>query len=224
MGNSRIIRNEIVRKTGGDFTQLKNSNGTPFDSSTKLPVTNSNDAPRERPILNLRGYKIPGFTLPRFSSRKNVNKKKTIDNESNEIVFTIQQNDSVDVNGDVVHGIDVADKEEFNKVANKEDFILSKNLQPNTNKQIINRILDNKDNIPLLDELVKPFEKKDLQNVFETQEVKIKVDDFNIHTTINNNPRYILTIHIENNTVGGKKSRRNIRKNKRTKKNRKTRH
>ena len=39
------------------FTPLKNSNGTPFDSSTKLPVTNSNDAPRERPILNLRGYK-----------------------------------------------------------------------------------------------------------------------------------------------------------------------
>ena len=36
---------------------MKNSNGTPFDSSTKLPVTNSNDAPAERPILNLRGYK-----------------------------------------------------------------------------------------------------------------------------------------------------------------------
>jgi hypothetical protein len=29
----------------------------PIDSSTKLPVTNSNDAPRERAILNLRGYK-----------------------------------------------------------------------------------------------------------------------------------------------------------------------
>ena len=40
------------------FTPLKNSNGTPFDSSTKLPVTTSNDAPVERPILNLRGYKI----------------------------------------------------------------------------------------------------------------------------------------------------------------------
>ena len=39
------------------FTPLKNSNGTPFDSSTKLPVTTSNDAPVERPILNLRGYK-----------------------------------------------------------------------------------------------------------------------------------------------------------------------
>ena len=36
---------------------MKNSNGTPFDSSTKLSVTNSNDAPQERPILNLRGYK-----------------------------------------------------------------------------------------------------------------------------------------------------------------------
>lgn len=32
--------------------KFKNSNRTPFDSSTKLPVTNSNDAPRERPILN----------------------------------------------------------------------------------------------------------------------------------------------------------------------------
>ena len=39
------------------FTPLKNSNGTPFDSSTKLQVTTSNDAPAERPILNLRGYK-----------------------------------------------------------------------------------------------------------------------------------------------------------------------
>jgi hypothetical protein len=41
-----------------NFTPLKNSNGTPFDSSTKLPVTTSNDAPVERPILNLRGYKL----------------------------------------------------------------------------------------------------------------------------------------------------------------------
>jgi hypothetical protein len=41
------------------FTPLKNSNGTPFDSSTKLQVTTSNDAPVERPILNLRGYKTP---------------------------------------------------------------------------------------------------------------------------------------------------------------------
>ena len=39
------------------FTPLKNSNGRPFNSSTKLPVTISNDAPMERPILNLRGYK-----------------------------------------------------------------------------------------------------------------------------------------------------------------------
>jgi serine/threonine protein kinase len=39
------------------FTPLKNSNGTPFNSSTKLPVTISNDAPLERPILNLHGYK-----------------------------------------------------------------------------------------------------------------------------------------------------------------------
>jgi len=39
-----------------EFTPLKNSNGTPFNSSTKLPVTISNDAPNERAILNLHGY------------------------------------------------------------------------------------------------------------------------------------------------------------------------
>jgi len=32
-------------------------------NSTKLPVTNSNDAPRERPILNLRGYKLLIFCI-----------------------------------------------------------------------------------------------------------------------------------------------------------------
>jgi hypothetical protein len=42
------------------YTPLKKSNGTPFDSSTKLPVTNSNVAPRERPILNHHGYKSIG--------------------------------------------------------------------------------------------------------------------------------------------------------------------
>jgi hypothetical protein len=36
---------------------LKNSNGTPFNSSTKLPVTISNGAPNERPVSNLHGYK-----------------------------------------------------------------------------------------------------------------------------------------------------------------------
>jgi hypothetical protein len=46
-----------------EFTPLKNSNGTPFDSSTKLPVTTSNDAPVERPILNLRGYKFVEITV-----------------------------------------------------------------------------------------------------------------------------------------------------------------
>ena len=48
---------ELIVEDAGGFTPLKNSNGTPFDSSTKLPVTTSNDAPVERPILNLRGYK-----------------------------------------------------------------------------------------------------------------------------------------------------------------------
>jgi linoleoyl-CoA desaturase len=51
--------NQLSVIEGGHFTPLKNSNGTTFDSSTKLPVTNSNDAPAERPILNFRGYKIP---------------------------------------------------------------------------------------------------------------------------------------------------------------------
>jgi hypothetical protein len=45
------------------FTPLKNSNGTPFVSSTKLPVTISNDAHSERLILNLHGYKIIDNTL-----------------------------------------------------------------------------------------------------------------------------------------------------------------
>jgi len=49
--------NKISAIVNDIFTPLKNSNGTPFDSLSKLPVTNSNDAPRERPILNLRGYK-----------------------------------------------------------------------------------------------------------------------------------------------------------------------
>jgi hypothetical protein len=44
-------------KQFNEFTPLKNSNGTPFNSSTKLPVTISNDAPLERSILNLYGYK-----------------------------------------------------------------------------------------------------------------------------------------------------------------------
>ena len=53
---SLIIKASSI-KTFEEFTPLKNSNGTPFDSSTKLPVTTSNDAPLERTILNLRGYK-----------------------------------------------------------------------------------------------------------------------------------------------------------------------
>ena len=40
------------------YTPLKNSNETPFNSSTKLPVTISNDAHIECPILNLHGYII----------------------------------------------------------------------------------------------------------------------------------------------------------------------
>ena len=83
--NMPLVQAEVVKQNGGDgsglgalvkdvkadvaktkgeiseginqFTPLKNSNSTPFDSSTKLPVTTSNDAPQERPILNLRGYK-----------------------------------------------------------------------------------------------------------------------------------------------------------------------
>jgi 23S rRNA U2552 (ribose-2'-O)-methylase RlmE/FtsJ len=39
------------------FTTLKNSNGTSFTCSTKLPVTISNDALMERPNSNLHGYK-----------------------------------------------------------------------------------------------------------------------------------------------------------------------
>jgi hypothetical protein len=59
--NTKIINKDkqLERQiTFNTFTSLKNSNGTPFNSSTKLPVTISNDALMERPILNLHGYKI----------------------------------------------------------------------------------------------------------------------------------------------------------------------
>ena len=39
------------------FIPLKNSNGTPFDSSTKLPVSFESGAPEARPNSNLRWYK-----------------------------------------------------------------------------------------------------------------------------------------------------------------------
>ena len=48
---------EYMKYSVKENTPLKNSNGTPFNSSTKLPVTISNDAPIERPILNVHGYK-----------------------------------------------------------------------------------------------------------------------------------------------------------------------
>jgi len=56
--NTNVHSKSHEHKTKTTITPLKNSNGTPFDSSTKLPVTTSNDAPVERPILNLRGYKL----------------------------------------------------------------------------------------------------------------------------------------------------------------------
>ena len=37
--------------------------GHHLNFSTKLPVTNSNDAPAERPILNLRGYKYYSYIM-----------------------------------------------------------------------------------------------------------------------------------------------------------------
>jgi hypothetical protein len=65
------------------FTQLKNSNGTPFGSSTKLPVTNLNDAPRERPILNLRGYKMcKGITYKEGNTQNNQSTCNTMNNET----------------------------------------------------------------------------------------------------------------------------------------------
>ena len=45
---------EYMKYSVKENTPLKNSNGTPFNSSTKLPVTISNDAPIERPILYQR--------------------------------------------------------------------------------------------------------------------------------------------------------------------------
>ena len=53
----RITKKRKLIKKNIRVTPLKNSNGTPLNSSTKLPVTISNDAPMERPILNLHGYK-----------------------------------------------------------------------------------------------------------------------------------------------------------------------
>jgi len=68
------------------FTPLKISNGTPFESSTKLPVTISNDAPSEHPIVNLHRYKIKiKVKLPPNISIQNVqtpmSKIQSIDNE-----------------------------------------------------------------------------------------------------------------------------------------------
>jgi len=51
--------NTLSSKTSNHkFKQVKNSNGDPFDYSTNLPVTISNDEPSERTILNFHGYNI----------------------------------------------------------------------------------------------------------------------------------------------------------------------
>jgi len=54
------------------YTPLNNSNGTPSNSSTKLPVTISNDAPTERSILNVHGYKLINKTDILYSKNKNI--------------------------------------------------------------------------------------------------------------------------------------------------------
>jgi hypothetical protein len=57
ISDQELLEPEEPDDINESFTPLKNSNGTPLNSSTKLPVTISNDAPLERPILNLHGYK-----------------------------------------------------------------------------------------------------------------------------------------------------------------------
>jgi hypothetical protein len=67
------LKNKIINLS--QFTPLKNSNGTPLNSSTKLPVTILNDAPLERPNINLHGYKR--ISAKKGGRRKRLGKRKT---------------------------------------------------------------------------------------------------------------------------------------------------
>ena len=57
------------------LTPLKNSNGIPFDSSTKLPVMISNDAPSERLISNDNGYNLSAIVLDLLKQNNELQKQ-----------------------------------------------------------------------------------------------------------------------------------------------------
>jgi hypothetical protein len=76
------IRRKILNFNPVPFIPLKNSNGTPFDSSTKLPVRFESGAPKARPNSNLLWYK-GGTQNNKIKTKKNgKNKKKNRKNKS----------------------------------------------------------------------------------------------------------------------------------------------
>ena len=93
---TKVRKHSNKVKTKKNITPLKNSNGTPFGSSTKLPVTTSNDAPVERPILNQRRIKSApadlhsswsmtdkDFNLRGYRKRKQRTKRRIIGGNGN---------------------------------------------------------------------------------------------------------------------------------------------
>ena len=69
------------------FIPLKNSNGTPFDSSTKLPVRFESGAPEARPNSNLRWYK----SNVELGLKRHKTTTYSIDKDTNEITDLLKE-------------------------------------------------------------------------------------------------------------------------------------
>ena len=116
-----LINLQLNYKKLEQFTPLKNQMVSHLNSSTKLPVTTSNDAPHERPILNLRGYKdksiqqtnIFDLTKSFMSQNIELNEKNTLFWLNNDILpLMIHENyplSNIKMKNEVKHLENIAD-------------------------------------------------------------------------------------------------------------------